>query len=162
MKKLAKLFILFLAVNLTNFVQASADVIHPIHPTAIATIIPAGTPVFLELNQSINSEHQEVGHSVKLRIRSNVVVNGKVVIATGTVARGRVVEVQKSCNLCEACPTPCGRVVIEVQSTTSVNGSAVYLEGSPHLSTGKCCGVGPATIPIGTVLDATVREFVKA
>ena len=123
--------------------------------------LPAGTSVSLELNQAINSEEVEVGHTVRMRVRSNVVVNNRVVIRAGSYATGKVSKVNKSANACDACDNICSSVTIVPEKAAAVDGNQVYLEGSPHVARGGCMGTGAAMITIGTSLDATVRDNVK-
>ena len=52
----------------------------------------AGTPVSLTLNQTISSDDAQIGNVVEFLVRSNVTVNGQVVIAAGSIAEGMVTK----------------------------------------------------------------------
>lgn len=123
--------------------------------------LPAGTSVTLELNTTVNSEKVQIGQSVNMRVRSDVVVNNKVVIRAGSYAKGRVSNVNKSCNYCSECDNICASVTIVAEKVFAADGSQINLEGTPFEATGQCCGVGPALIYQGTTLDATVRNNTK-
>ncbi|MEN0046329.1 MAG: hypothetical protein AAF806_04615 [Bacteroidota bacterium] len=126
-----------------------------------AVIIPAGTIVSLELNQRINSEVVEVGQTVSLRVRYNVIVNNKVVIRTGAIAEGRITDVNKACDSCGSCQDDCSEVTVEVQNVQAVTGERIYLEGTPHRMRGNCCGKGATIIRQGTRMEGTVRDNVR-
>jgi len=123
--------------------------------------LPSGTAVSLELNESLNSEEVEIGQVVNLRVRSNVVVNGRVVIRAGSFASGRVSKLNKSCNLCSACDNACSSLTIVPDKVSAADGSQIFLEGTPLTAKGQCCGIGPAILNSGTALQATVRDNVK-
>lgn len=121
----------------------------------------AGTVVSLTLNEPVNSEELQVGNALDFLVRSNVTVNGKVVIAAGSIAEGWVKKVDKHCNYCDKCDNPCSKIIISVENVQSVDGQRVYLRSIPHIITGKCCGYGPSTGSIGVNLSARVLNDVR-
>lgn len=121
-------------------------------------IVPGGTRVSLELNQTVHSEQVEVGHILDFAVYRNVVINGKVVIRSGALAEGEVTHVNKTCNACAACDGPCSQVTVKVRSVQTVDGSFIELGGKPHMMRGQCCGTGPAIINQGTRLTARTLQ----
>lgn len=121
----------------------------------------AGTPVSLQLNEEISSSNLEIGNTVEFTVRTNVTVNGKVLIATGTIAEGYVKNVIKTCGN-HKCKGVCAEIVITVESVQAVDGSRVYLNGKPHKMKGNCCCKGKAAIVnYGTTLRANVLNDAK-
>ena len=119
----------------------------------------AGTPVSLSLNQVVNSEHVEVGHTVEFLVRNNVMLNGKVLVATGTIAEGWVQSVTKRCT--GRCNRRCSEVTITVESVQAVDGQRIYLRSIPLTIKGDCNRNQPAEIKLGTVASARVLNNIK-
>jgi hypothetical protein len=63
--------------------------------------LPAGTKVPLQFAQRLDSRHARKGDLVNLRVRQDVIVDGRTVIARGARATARVLDVRK--------PRPFGR-----------------------------------------------------
>lgn len=161
MKNLLK-SVLFIAALFATFgnVNATTEITVPPHlPEDLNYIIvPSGTSVSLELDETINSEMVEVGHTITLVVRNNVVVNQTVVIRAGSTAEGMVRKVDKACNHCSSCDSPCSQVTITVEAVQAVDNSWINLNGRQHTMRGKCCGTGPSVINIGTRLSARTRD----
>ena len=119
----------------------------------------AGTPVYLNLNQTVSSEEVEVGHTVELLVKSNVTLNGKVLIATGTIAEGSIREVTKRCD--GRCNRRCAEVVITVESVQAVDGQRIFLRSIPCVVKGDCNRNEPAIAPLGTAISARVLNNIK-
>ncbi|HMX40960.1 MAG TPA: hypothetical protein PK971_16295 [Saprospiraceae bacterium] len=111
--------------------------------------LTAGTQVNLMLNEEVDSESVAVGNALDFTVRSNVIVNGKVVIAAGATATGWVKNVKKGCN------GKCSEITITVESATAVDGQTVNLRSVPHIVKVPCCD-GNTTANIGTNLTARV------
>lgn len=122
-------------------------------------LLYAGTPLYLTMNQNVSSAEVEVGHTVELLVRSNVTVNGKVVIATGSIAEGRITKVVKSCG--RRCNSSCAKVTIHVESVQAVDGQRVYLRGIPFEAKGDCYNGTPAEVTLGTALSARILNNIK-
>lgn len=116
--------------------------------------LTAGTQVNLMLNEEVDSESVAVGNALDFTVRSNVMVNGKVVIAAGSTATGWVKNVKKSCG------GKCSEITITVESATAVDGQTVNLRSIPHIVKVPCCD-GNTTANIGTNLTARVLNDVK-
>lgn len=122
--------------------------------------LPAGTSVSLQLNENVSSEEVEVGNTVEFTVRSSVIVNGKVLIAAGSIAEGWIKDVEKTCETCNE--DHCAKLVITVENVQAVDGQRINLRSIPHTVKGKCCcGGGPAVAKIGTVVSAKVLNNVK-
>ncbi len=116
--------------------------------------LTAGTQVSVMLNEAVDAETIAVGNSLDFSVRSNVVVNGKVVIAAGSTATGWVKSIKKSCG------GKCAEITISVESAQAVDGQTVNLRSIPHIVKAPCCG-GTSTANIGTNLTARVLNDVK-
>ena len=121
----------------------------------------AGTPISLQLNEEVSSENLEIGNTVEFTVRTNVTINGKVLIATGTIAEGYVKSVRKTCEGND-CLGNCAEIIITVESVQAVDGTRVFLNGRPHKMKGKCCcGGGAAIVNYGTTLRALVLNDIN-
>lgn len=87
-------------------IACATGIVHAATPTLSApasapmpapgALLPANTVVELELSAAVNSRTSRPGDQVSLRVASDVVLGGRVVIATGTPAYGQVVHAQKA------------------------------------------------------------------
>ena len=155
---LFKFFLLATVLASFNFSHSEAK---PEKASEQLVMLKAGTIVSLQLNDQISSEEVEIGNAVEFTVRSNVTVNGKVLIAAGSIAEGWVKDVQKSCDGCHK-KDQCAKLVLTVENVQAVDGQRVNLRSIPHTVTGKCCcGGGPAIAKLGTVLSAKVLNETK-
>lgn len=122
-------------------------------------MIYAGTPIYLSLNQTISSADVEAGHVVEFLVESNVTVNGRVVIAAGSIAEGRITKVVKTCG--KNCHVRCAQVTIVAETVQAVDGQRVYLRSSPLVVKGNCIGNDPAVAPIGFALSARILNNIR-
>lgn len=111
--------------------------------------LTAGTQVSVMLNEAIDVESVAVGNALDFTVRSNVVVNGKVVIAAGSTATGWVKNIKKSCG------GKCAEITITVESAQAVDGQTVNLRSIPHIVKAPCCE-GTTSAQIGTNVTANV------
>lgn len=109
----------------------------------------AGTIVSLEVRDELTSENLEIGNVVELMVRSNVTVNGQVIIAAGALAEGEVTRVTKDCRGCQQ------SIQITVRNVQAVDGQRVWLRSAPLKKTARSANEA-AVISIGTSLNATV------
>lgn len=116
--------------------------------------LTAGTQVSLTLNEAVDAESVAVGNALDFTVRSNVTVNGKVVIAAGSIATGWVKNVKKACN------GKCAEITITVESVQAVDGQTVNLRSVPHIVKAPCCE-GTTTANIGTNLTSHVLNDIK-
>lgn len=95
-------------------------------PSEISTVfIPDGTEIIVSTTEKISSKDYATGALVNLKVDSDLVINGKVVVKAGTIARATVIESKKSGFLGAS-----GRLNIVIDSTTSVDGRKINLRGS--------------------------------
>ncbi|HMX40760.1 MAG TPA: hypothetical protein PKD78_10550 [Saprospiraceae bacterium] len=111
--------------------------------------LTAGTQVSVMLNEVVDSENIAIGNALDFSVRSNVVVNGKVLIAAGATATGWVKNIKKGCS------GKCAELTITVESATAVDGQTINLRSIPHIIRVPCCN-GSTTANIGTNLTAHV------
>ena len=123
----------------------------------ILITLRAGTPVSLTLNQTVSSDDAQIGNVVEFMVRSNVTVNGQVVIAAGSIAEGMVTNVTKTCSNCSA---ECAKLVITVETVQAVDGQRIFLRSIPMTIKGECCGPcnEPAVGNIGRVISARIQN----
>jgi hypothetical protein len=148
-------FALIAALAMSTF-TASAVPTHLSSSAAWMQIITltAGTQVNVMLNELVDSESVTIGNALDFTVRSNVMVNGKVLIAAGATATGWVKNVKK------ACGGKCVELTITVESATAVDGQTVNLRSIPHIVRVPCCD-GSTTANIGTNLTAHVLNDLK-
>lgn len=140
--------IVLAALTFTTLQAAPANVIPPFSVQQLITLT-AGTQVNVMLNEMTDSESVAVGNALDFTVRSNVVVNGKVLIAAGATATGWVKNIKKGCS------GKCSEITITVESATAVDGQTVNLRSIPHIVRVPCCD-GSTTANIGTNLTAHV------
>ncbi len=149
-----------LIVNLFAFVMLTvANTTFATNPTLDDALItlPAGTVVSLQLNEEVNSDDFFVGNTIDFMVRSNVTVNGQVLIAAGTFAEGTITSVKNSCK------GQCPEITISVENVQAVDGQRVNLNSKPHKVKARCCNScgkqgEQAVIQIGTGISARVMD----
>jgi hypothetical protein len=134
----------------------AANILNAAPPMQLITL-RAGTAISLTLNEEVDSESWSVGNSLDFMVRSNVTVNGKVLIAAGSIATGLVKKVN---SVCDGSCDGCASITITVESVQSVDGQVIYLRSIPHVIKAPCC-YGAASGNIGTNLSARVLNDVQ-
>ena len=114
----------------------------------------SGTPVSLELNEELSSRDIHVGQTVSFIVRSNVVVNGKVLIAAGMDGEGYISEKKRKCD------RDCAEIKIVLETVQTVDGQRVFLMDTARKTLVDCCR-GDATLPQGTTFSAKIRNDVQ-
>lgn len=140
-------FILFTIVSLTTNNLTAQNLV----------TLPAGTIVSVATNETIDADEVQIGNAIDFFVRSNVTVNGQVVIATGAIAEGWVKKVITSCE------GKCSKITITVENVQTVDGQRIYLRSIPHTVKVDCCGWGAeaAKINLGTNLSARILNDVQ-
>ncbi len=87
-------------------------------------ILTSGTSIPLETISNIESSTASVGQIVDFRVRYDVKINGKIVVATGAVAKGQILRAQKAKGLGKE-----GFLEIQIKSVTAVDGQEIPLSG---------------------------------
>ena len=116
--------------------------------------LSAGTNVTVYLNEQINAEDLSIGNAIDFTVRSNVTVNGKVLIAAGAPASGWVKKVKKVSN------GECAEITVTVEEAQAVDGQMVRLRSTPHILKATCDG-SEAILEIGTNLRANVLNDIQ-
>lgn len=148
MKKIALLCLtlLSLAASLAAKSQSNAQ-----------KVLPAGTLVLLETTEKIASDQVTVGKTLLFRVRMNVVVDGKIVIASGALAIGRVKSISR------ATYNHPEEITLEVQYAQAVDGQQIALNGAEQTYRGIFANestiVEPAQTITGTVMNNTCINF---
>ena len=137
-------------------------------PTAKVVTLADDTPVRMYLKDDLSSKTNNVNDPVHFQVRQDILVDGIVVIPSGTVVLGHVLEVRHS-----GFAGRSGSVQFGVDSMKAPDGTTVLLRGSPKLGGGSVGKVvagatlayGPgallmrgsqAEIPKGLMLNAYV------
>lgn len=87
-------------------------------------ILNAGTNVSLETVSFIQSDLVTVGQTIDFKVRNDVQVDGKTVIAAGSIAKGQVMRAQMAKGVGKQ-----GFLEVQIKSVTAVDGQEVYLNG---------------------------------
>ncbi|MBU0487653.1 MAG: hypothetical protein KKA07_08540 [Bacteroidetes bacterium] len=144
------------------------------------TEVRSGTYIPLETTTHLNSKFVTTGQTIDLRVKIDVYVNDKIIFPTGSMAKGKIVRVQKAKGVGKG-----GFLEIQPESIivdgqiVPLSGSSMMREGENRsglawgLSIGGCLFIGPLSFfslfikgkdvefPKGTSLDAVVvKTFV--
>jgi len=95
-------------------------------------LLKAGTPIQLELVNSINTELITTGQTIDFRVKFDIEVDGKVVIPAGTIAKGQVIRAEQA----KALGQP-GEIQIEIKTLSAIDGTPVFLSGGSIYREGK-------------------------
>ena len=130
MKSTINYFRFFLALAVIAIVGQSFTT-----PSVLASgndpvLVPQGTPVMLRLYENINSDNVEIGSPVLFEVANPVIVDGKEVIAQGTLAEGEVSNITRN-DQCENCPSKNQSIELKVTKVKAVDGKMVWLYGKP-------------------------------
>lgn len=87
--------------------------------------IPDGTELIAVLEDEISSASATEGDPVNFKLKDDLKVNGKVVIARDTLIKGTIANAQKAGRMGKG-----GKLGIRVESTTAVDGQKVRLRAS--------------------------------
>lgn len=144
------LFLCLLCFQLTTFANTNATLPFEISPFSKVTL-PAGTLVILETTSNLRTDQATVGTIIPFRVMTNVTVDGKVVITSGTQAIGRIKHIAPATYNDPAV------VRIEVKYVQSVDGQQVMLSTNPIDIQGQFPNQG-VSIQVGTVATSNVMN----
>jgi hypothetical protein len=88
-------------------------------------ILNAGTSILLETVSAIQSDLVSVGQTIDFRVKYDVKVDDKIVVAAGTIAKGQVMRAEKAKGLGKE-----GFVEIQIKTVTAADGQEVFLTNS--------------------------------
>lgn len=114
----------------------------------------AGTIVSLELAETIDGRNVAIGMELSFRVRSNVVVNGQIVIATGATATGKIKKIRRQCD------SFCADISVAVSMVQTVDGQQVFLRSTPHQLKVDCCR-GDGKIHTGAKISTNTLNDTK-
>jgi len=147
-----------LATLITFFCTTSAHAANGPFPKGNSCkTLPAGTLVMLETTEKISSDAVTVGKVLMFTVRTNVVVDGHTVIATGSIAIGKVKSITPATyNLPE-------EITFEVTCAQAVDGQQISLNGAEQTYKGRFSResvvVEPGQMITGTVMNNTNINF---
>jgi hypothetical protein len=95
-------------------------------------VLNAGTSIALETVSMIQSDLVSAGQSIDFRVKYDVKVDGKTVVAAGSIAKGQVMRAQKAKGLGKE-----GFVEIQIKSVTAADGQEVFLTGGNVYNEGE-------------------------
>lgn len=133
----------------TFFTQANAAVMPPQPPAYI--VVPIGTALSLSLNAEVYAEELSVGNAIEFKVRGDVRVNGKVVVAHGARATGMITKIRK------ACDGQCSEITFTAEEVQAIDGSMIELNSTPHIVKAPCCN-GSASATINTLVRANTLD----
>lgn len=130
--------------------------------------LKSGTLVMLELISGIKSNKAKSGQMVEFRVINDIKADGVIVIPAGSIAKGQVIEAQKSSILGQP-----GELRVAIKNVAAIDGTNIPLmasefseEGKDKLLVSVIGGLlcifpffmtgGNAEMPSGTQIQATV------
>jgi len=142
--------------------------------TSDPLILRAGTPIILELTNTLDSDQLNIGQSVDFRVNHDVIVNKITVIKAGSIARGQITRAAKSKALGRQ-----GYVDVMIKNVQAIDGQFIPLAGNSLYREGEdkeiiAWGLGvfvcflflftkgeKAIIPAGTTVYANVAMDIE-
>lgn len=112
-------------VQASNRLPATPPVAVKEEPKGMEVIVPDGTSVTVITMDDISSKTASEGDALTFKVDEDVVVNGHLVIAKGSIAKGTVSEVTQSGHLGKG-----GKLGIRLESTTAVDNQKIKLRAS--------------------------------
>jgi len=127
----------------------------PPPPPPAKVTIPAGTQLSVRLNDSLDSERNQVGDSFRGTLSTPIVLNGDTVIPSGADVVGRVANVQSAGRFA-------GSSLLTLELTSvSVNGKVYNIQTNQWSRQGEGEGKKTATkVGVGTVAGAVLGGLI--
>lgn len=122
-------------------------------------LLHAGTPVELETIMPVDGKFLNVGQTIEFRVKYDVVVNRRVVIAAGSPARGIITRLDKPKMMGKG-----GYMEIQPQYVNTVDNQMLPISASPLRLEGKKNGWAWAGIVVGVAtggVGAAATGFIK-
>lgn len=95
-------------------------------------VLPAGTSIPLETVSMIRSDLVTPGQVIDFKVKHDVKVEGKTIIAAGSIAKGQVMRSQLAKGLGKE-----GFIEIQIKSVQAVDGQEVFLTGGNVFQQGE-------------------------
>lgn len=137
---------LILCTILTSPLFAQAPPVHAPQTENEKFALLDGTPVKLKLSETISSEYSVLDQDVAFEVVEDTVIQGKLVIAKGSVAVGTIVEAQPKRRMGRT-----GKLNVAINSARLVTGGKVSLRGVRERSGGGNQGKMAAAM-VGTAI----------
>jgi hypothetical protein len=93
--------------------------------TPLDVILPSGTAVAMETITALDSKEAAIGQIVEFKIKSDIKVANKVVIAAGSIAKGQITRAQQAKAIGKE-----GFIEVQIKSVTAVDGQEIFLANS--------------------------------
>lgn len=116
---------LLLALLAPTFAPSAALALTPQDGAASEVVLPDGTELTVITIEEISSKTAAEGDALTFKVDEDVKVNGKVIIARGTLVKGEISNAKKSGRMGKA-----GALSIRILSTTAVDDQKVKLRAS--------------------------------
>jgi len=165
MKRLATAKSVALTLALVMLAQTVAPLaaLAQVQAPAQELTLPDGTELEVVTTEEISSKTATEGDPINFKVEDDVKVDGKVVIAKGTMVKGVVSNAQKSGRMGKG-----GKLSVRVESTTAVDGQKVRLRASKGKEGDDKTGTTVALVvlfgPLGFLKkgkDAKIKEGTK-
>jgi hypothetical protein len=117
--------------------------------TCVAQTLPEGSKVRVRLEQPISSATADEGQVVELSVADDVVVDGHVLVPTGTRVQGTVVQAQAKRRMGRA-----GKLDFSVDKIVMRDGNTIPLRYSVNKHSGESRAVSTGIITAGVALVA--------
>lgn len=88
-------------------------------------VLSEGTALNLVVVQEVTSKTAKPGDSINFKVDEDLIVNNRVVVSKGTLAKGSVVNAEESGRMGKS-----GKLAIEVESTTTIDGQPLKLRAA--------------------------------
>ena len=122
-------------------------------------ILHAGTPVELETLMPVDGKFLNVGQTIEFRVKYDVVINRRVVIAAGSPARGIITRLDKPKMMGKG-----GYMEIQPQYVNTIDNQMLPISASPMRLEGKKNGWAWAGVIVGVAtggVGAAATGFIK-
>ena len=140
---------LLLAIFLASFAPAQEISLVPARIT-----IPDGTPVKLQLAETISSAHAHVGDDISLIVVRDVSLEGLTVIPAGIIARGSITGIRGRRILGIG-----GKVSLRVDALQLANGDQIELRGSKEVKGGSRTKLMVGAMIITSLIFLVLRKY---
>jgi len=109
----------------SSVIMAFALLFSSITCNAGEVVMKSGTPISLELLNTLSSSSARAGQNIDFRVLNDIVISKKIVIPQGSIAKGQVVRVKKNGLLGFE-----GQLEVTIRSVKAVDGSEIFLSSS--------------------------------
>lgn len=121
----------------------------------------SGTPVVVEAVQTYSSKNLNIGQSLSVRVKFNIVQDKQILVAAGALGTANISKLEKP----KIFGKP-GKMELQVQRVQAVDGQQILLSGIPlilegqnkrALALGLGIGVGVVTFGLGLIIGFFIK-----